>query len=98
MDKATGKFKAKREGISQFHFHARVYASHHGYLHIMKGSTVLSRIGKSAGGAWDTVSGSIVTELQVGDEVFVDLYSSGNKIYSDAGNSIVFGGFFLAPF
>ena len=96
IDKNTGLFTAKKRGLYRFHFHARATSGTNAYLRIMKGSTILTTM-CDKGESQTSMSGSVITRLEVGEEVHLKMLHSQDMIYSDATKYTVFEGFFLAP-
>ena len=97
FDKDTGKFKAKKSGYYQFHFHAWVESGKSAWPSIMKGSTRIARMGQQqSSGKYGSVGTSVIIRMEENEEVYVQL-DSGSEIYSDGQKWIVFEGFFLAP-
>ena len=99
MDRTTGKFTAKKRGLYRFHFHTMVHSNKNAYVSIKKGLTVLCTMGDygNKDSTESTMSNSVITEMEVGEQVYVDLPSSGHDIYSSSNKYIVFEGFFLGP-
>jgi len=66
-------------------------------IFVVEGSTTLSTMGDQGNkdSAYSTMSNSVITEMEVGEQVHVQL-SSGN-IHTNSNKFIVFEGFFLGP-
>ena len=86
MSASTGKFKATQPGTYLFHFNTWADDSQSLYADIMKGSQVLlGDIGKSSGGSAISASGTVISRLEVGDEVYVRSEGS-SQFFSDSGD------------
>jgi len=94
MDIGTGKFKAKKAGIYRLHFHASIESNAKAYAYIKKGSTTLTLFGQDKAQYYRSISGSVTTSLQAGEEVYV-MIDGGNILYSSREKYIVFEGFLL---
>ena len=84
FDRRSGKFKAIVAGTYLFNFNT--WANQAEYADIMKGSQViLGDIGKSSGGSAISASGTVISRLEVGDEVYVRSEGS-SQFFSDSGD------------
>ena len=97
MDRTTGKFTAKKRGLYRFHFHTMVYENKNAFVYIKKGSTTLCTMGDygNKGSTYSTMSNSVITEMDVGEQVYAPLDSG--TIHTNSNKFIVFEGFFLGP-
>ena len=81
FDRRSGKFKAIVAGTYLFNFNT--WANQAEYADIMKGSTVLlGDIGKAVDDSM-SFSGTVITQLEVGEEVYVKSDGSAG-FYSDS--------------
>ena len=76
-----------------------VHSNKNAYVSIKKGSTVLCTMGDygNKDSTESTMSNSVITEMEVGEQVYVHLDSRSYNIRSDSNKYTVFEGFFLGP-
>ena len=100
INKTTGAFTAKKKGIYRFNFQAHVFSGQNACVDIMKGSQGLARMcnNNMSSDSYNTMSNSVITAMEVGEQVHVYLIAGGNIMYSTPDKFIMFEGFFLAPF
>ena len=96
MDKSTGIFTAKRAGIYQFQFIARVLAGHYGHIWIVKGSENIALFGQEKDEHHRGISGSVITRLDLGQQLYANAQKGAKFDKSWSDRRIIFQGFLLA--
>merc|ERR1719450_254368 len=95
MDKMTGKFTAKIAGVYQFNFIGYIFANEKGYVWMTKGDSNIAFFGRSKSDSYATFSGSVITRLDVGQQLYAKA-QSGSKFYGGSDRRVLFQGFLLA--
>ncbi|XP_062987584.1 adiponectin [Elgaria multicarinata webbii] len=96
-DTTTGKFRCSIPGVYYFAYHLTVYVSDVKVSLFKKGKAVIITYDQYQRNDVDQASGSVLLHLEVGDEVWLQVYGEGenNGVYADNVNDSTFMGFLL---
>uniref|UniRef100_A0A8D2L493 Adiponectin, C1Q and collagen domain containing n=1 Tax=Varanus komodoensis TaxID=61221 RepID=A0A8D2L493_VARKO len=96
-DVTTGKFRCSIPGVYYFSYHLTVYVSDVKVSLYKKDKAVIITYDQYQTNDVDQASGSVLLHLEIGDEVWLQVYGEGenNGIYADNVNDSTFMGFLL---
>ncbi|XP_038602520.1 adiponectin [Tachyglossus aculeatus] len=98
-DPTTGKFHCNLPGLYYFSYHITVYTKDVKVSLYKKDKAVMFTFDQFQQNNVDQASGSVLLHLDVGEEVWLQVYGEGehNGIYADNVNDSTFTGFLLYP-
>ncbi|KAJ7324923.1 hypothetical protein JRQ81_017943 [Phrynocephalus forsythii] len=98
-DLTTGKFRCSIPGVHYFAYHLTVYSADVKVSLYKKDKAVIITYDQYQKNDVDQASGSVLLHLEVGDEVWLQVYGEeeNNGVYADNVNDSTFMGFLLYP-
>ncbi|NP_001086249.1 adiponectin, C1Q and collagen domain containing L homeolog precursor [Xenopus laevis] len=98
-DESTGKFRSAIKGLYQFSYHLTVYMKDVKVGLYRNNKPIMFTFDQFQSNNVDQASGSVLLQLEVGDEIWLQIYGdeSFSGIYGDNLNDSTFSGILLYP-